>query len=175
MTYSETLNRTIPSPTEPYVLRRDEGPIGHFLNNLVTTKVAGSAGGSMAVVEANAPKGFAPPLHSHDDEDEMIVVLDGEVTFKCGDIETTLGAGGVAYFPSGHAHTFQVLTDSSRMLNITTSSAVTPQFDAFVDALSTPTDSIELPEPSEVDGGRVAQVGAEHGIQILGPPPAPLA
>ncbi|MGH1493757.1 MAG: cupin domain-containing protein [Acidimicrobiales bacterium] len=159
---------------QPYVLARDEGRKGHFLNNLVTEKVTAAHGGSVVAVEANAPQGFGPPLHSHDNEDEIIVVLDGEVRFECGGDVKTVGAGGLAYFPHGHPHTFQVLSESSRMLNITASAAVTPIFDDFVDALSTPTDSVDLPPQTEIDGGRVAEVGARHGIQVLGPPPAPL-
>lgn len=159
---------------QPYVLDRDEGRKRHFLNHLMTHKVTAAGGGSLVAVEANAPKGFGPPLHSHDDEDEIIVVLDGEVRFECGGEAKTVGPGGLAYFPHGESHTFQVLSDTSRMLNITASSAVTPVFDDFVEALSTPTDSIDLPVPTEIDGARVAQVGAAHGIQILGPPPDPI-
>lgn len=162
-------------PAQPYVLDRDEGRKGHFLNNLVTQKVTAAGGGSLVAVEANAPRGFGPPLHSHDHEDEMIVVLDGEVRFDCGGEAKTVGAGGLAYFPHGHPHTFQVLSESSRMLNITASAEVTPIFDEFVDALSTPTESVDLPPQIDVDGARVAQVSVQHGIQVLGPPPEPLS
>ncbi len=167
--------KTTPIPAPAYVLDRDEGRKGHFLNNLVTHKVTAADGGSIAAVEANAPKGFGPPLHSHDHEDEIIVVLDGEVRFECGGEAKTVGPGGLAYFPHGQPHTFQVLSDTSRMLNITSSSSTTPIFDDFVDALSTPTDSIELPPQEEIDGARVAEISAAHGIQVLGPPPAPTA
>jgi hypothetical protein len=34
-----------------------------------------------------------------------------------------------------------------------------------------PTDPSALPEPIEIDPGQVAQVCAEHGIEVLGPPP----
>lgn len=158
-------------PAQPYVLGRDEGRKGHFLNNLVTQKVTASNGGSVVAVEANAPKGFGPPRHSHDNEDEIIFVLDGKVRFECGGEAKTVGAGGLAYFPHGHPHTFQVLSESSRMLNITASATITPIFDEFVDALSTPTDSIDLPPQTKIDGARVAEVSVQHGIQVLGPPP----
>ena len=161
-------------PAQPYVLDRDEGRKRHFLNHLMTHKVTAAAGGSLVAVEANAPRGFGPPLHSHDVEDEIIVVLDGTVRFECGGETKTVGAGGLAYFPHGQPHTFQVLSDTSRMLNITASSAITPIFDDFIDALSTPTDSIELPTPTEIDGARVAEVSVAHGIQTLGPPPDPI-
>lgn len=164
----------LPDPTHPYVLARDEGPHGHFLNNLVTTKATASAGGSLAVVEAVAPRGFGPPLHRHEEEDEIIVVLEGEVVFRSGDDEMVATDGGLAYLPHGIPHTFQVLSTTARMLNIAASASTTPQFDVFVAALSTPTETAEVPEPAPIDGGRVAQIGKEHGIQILGPPPPAL-
>lgn len=159
---------------QPYVLERDEGRKRHFLNHLMTHKVSAADGGSLVAVEANAPKGFGPPLHSHDHEDEIIVVLDGEVRFECGGEAKTVGAGGLAYFPHRQPHTFQVLSETSRMLNITASAATTPIFDDFVDALSTPTESIELPPLAEIDGAQVAEVSVAHGIQTLGPPPEPI-
>lgn len=164
----------LPDPTRPYVLARDEGPHGHFLNNLVTKKVTASASGSLAAVEAVAPQGFGPPVHSHDDEDEIIVVLEGEVVFRTGEDEAIAKEGGLAYLPRGIPHTFQVLSETARMLNITASASTAPQFDLFVEALSTPTEFADIPEPTTVNGGHVAQVGSRYGIQILGPPPPTL-
>lgn len=164
----------LPDPTRPYVLARDEGPHGHFLNNLVTTKATAAAAGSLAVVEAVAPRGFGPPLHSHDEEDEIIVVLEGEVVFRSEGQEVVAKEGGLAYLPRGVPHTFQVVSERARMLNITASPTTTPQFDEFVEALSTPTEQPVMPEPSAINGGHVAQIGSRYGIQVFGPPPPAL-
>lgn len=161
--------------TEPYVLARDEGEHYHFLNHLATTKVRAGTTGSMGAVEFVGPRGFGPPLHRHDDEDELIIVLDGEIVFRSGDTETVATAGGCAFLPHGIPHSFQVLSDEARFLAVTASASSTPQFDRFVAAVGTPTEAPTMPEPGPIDPGRLAEVSAAHGIPVLGPPPGPLS
>lgn len=157
----------------PYVLNRDEGAHLHFLNHLATTKVASARSGSMGAVEFRAPRDFGPPVHLHDDEDELIVVLDGEIAFRSGDVETIGRAGATAFLPRGIPHSFQILSDEARFLAITASAGSTPGFDEFVGAVGTPTDEPTMPEPGPVDPGRLAEISAAHGIPIVGPPPEP--
>lgn len=164
----------VPNPTEPYVLNRDEGTHGHFLNHLATVKAEPGADGAMSIVEFVAPKGFGPPLHRHLHEDEMLLVLEGEVVFRWGDQEMTATNGGMAYLPHAIPHSFQVLSDEARLFTVTASVEGRPRFDQFVAALSTATAEPKLPEPGEIDPGQVAQVGGQHDIEILGPPPPPL-
>ena len=171
MTTTETTTQTT---TGPYVLQRDEGVHHHFLDNLATTKVTGGPHGTLSAVEFVAPHGFGPPLHRHDDEDEIIVVLDGEVAFRGGDDETIAASGATAFLPRRVAHTFQVLSSSARILSITASTEGTPRFDAMVAALGVPVDDPTMPEPMDIDPGHVAEVCGAHGVEILGPPPPPL-
>lgn len=44
----------------------------------------------------------------------------------------------------------------------------------MVAALGVEVATPSLPEPAPIDPGRVAEVCEQHGIQVLGPPPAPL-
>lgn len=166
--------RALPDPSRPYVLQRDEGVHHHFLDNLATTKIGGTAGGAMSAVEFVAPKGFGPPLHQHDDEDEMMVILDGEIVFRSGDIETVAQPGATVHLPHGVPHTFQVLSDTARMVSITASRTTPPKFAEMVAALGDHTDEPVLPAPMDIDPVEVAAVCAAHGIEVLGPPPAPL-
>ena len=156
------------------ILARDEGRHIHVLNNLATIKVSPEAGGSMSVVEFSANRGFGPPLHSHRDEDELVVVLEGEVAFRSGDTEVIATEGASAYLPHGIPHTFQVLSPTARMLTVTSSAEATPQFDQMMVELGIPAPAPTIPEDMEIDPGNVALVGAAHGVDILGPPPAPL-
>lgn len=165
----------LPDRDAPYVLQRDEGVHGHFLNQLATTKVSPGDTGSLTAVEFHAPRGFGPPLHRHEDEDEIIIVLEGRVAFRSGDVETIGESGATAWLPHGVPHTFQVLSDTARMATISASRAQTPRFDRMVAALSDPAAEPAIPVPGEIDPGEVARVCADHGIEILGPPPAPLS
>jgi quercetin dioxygenase-like cupin family protein len=99
----------------PFVLAAEEGTHLHFLNHLATVKVASGEARAMSVVEFLAPKDFGPPIHRHADEDELFVVLDGEVAFICGDDETIGGPGAIAYLPRTVPHGFQVVSDAARI------------------------------------------------------------
>jgi quercetin dioxygenase-like cupin family protein len=158
----------------PEVIAPGSGHHLHFLNHLATVKVRGGADGALSVVEFAAPRSLGPPLHRHDDEDELFVVLGGEVAFHTGGEVLLAGPGGIAYLPHGIAHTFQVHSEEARFVCVTGSRAQAPRFDLMVTALGVEVAAPSLPEPGPIDPGRVAEVCAQHGIQVLGPPPAPL-
>jgi quercetin dioxygenase-like cupin family protein len=154
-----------------------EGDHHFFLNHLATVKVA--AGGSesgLVLVEFLAPLGFGPPLHAHNEEDELMYVLEGEIRVDLGDGDaTTVSAGGAVTLPHGTPHTWQVVTETARFLTINAGRRQGPSFDQFVAALGTPTDPNAMPDPIEIDPAHVAGVCAAHGIDVLGPPPPPIA
>lgn len=160
----------------PYILNRDEGHHLHFLNHLATRKVSADYGSALTATEFVAPRSFGPPLHVHDDEDEILVVLEGEVRCVSGDVSGVARAGATVFLPHAVPHSFQVLSDEARFLSIT-SSASSPRkavFDRMVADLGTPAPGPVQPDPVEIDPGAVAASCARHGIEVLGPPPAPL-
>jgi quercetin dioxygenase-like cupin family protein len=155
----------------PVLVARDEGDHFHFLNTLQTAKLnSEQTNGALTAVEFYAPKNFGPPLHLHDAEDEMFYILDGELWLSCGDVEAVHGTGAMAWLPRGLPHTFQVRSETARVLTVSTPSG----FERFVAALGERTDKPVMPEPEEIDPAHVAQVCAEYNIQVLGPPPAPV-
>ncbi|MEM7271654.1 MAG: cupin domain-containing protein [Actinomycetota bacterium] len=162
------------TPTTPYALGRDEGDHLHFLNHLATVKVRPGETGAMTAIEFVAPRGFGPPLHRHDEEDELMVILDGEIAFKSGDTEFTGNAGTTVFLPQGVPHTFQVLSATARFSTITAATTGRPGFDRMVDTLGQPTPAATLPDPIEIDPGQVAAACGANGIEVLGPPPSPL-
>lgn len=165
---------TLPSITAPYVLGRDEGEHRHFFNHLATTKVDAGESGSMAAIEFVAPKGFGPPLHVHQDEDEVMIVLEGEVAFRSGDTEQIAATGSTVYLPHGVPHTFQVLSESARFTTIAARLHGAPLFGRFVNEVGVDLDEPVAPAPVEIDPAAVAEASARNGVTLLGPPPAPL-
>lgn len=166
---------TAPTIEELIAVPTGTGDHLHFLNHLATIKVSGgdSATG-MSAVEFTAPRGFGPPLHVHRDEDEIMYVIDGRIRLDVGDDSVFAETGTVVSLPHGVPHVFQVESDTARFLTVTAGRSSAPGFDRFVAALGSPTDVATLPTPVEIDPGHVAAVCAEHGIEVLGPPPAPL-
>lgn len=155
----------------PVLVPRDGGDHYHFLNHLMTTKVsAADSDGALTAMEFVGPKGFGPPLHRHDVEDELFYVVEGEVWFSCGDAEGVYEAGATVWLPRGKPHTFQIRSDEARVFQVT----VPGQFDRFVASLGSAILGTELPDAVEIDPAEVARVAAEFGMEILGPPPPPI-
>lgn len=155
----------------PEVIAPGAGRHLHFLNHLATLKVRPAEVGALSVVEFTAPLGFGPPLHRHEHEDELFVVLEGELAFTSGEHRLAAGVGGIAHLPRGLAHTFEVVSDQARFVCVTGSATGTPRFDRMVEELGEPVDAPVLPTPGYVDATRVADVCRRYGIEVLGPPP----
>ncbi len=168
------MDTTIPTSRVPEVHAPGSGHHFHFLNHLATVKVRGG-GGAMSVVEFTAPRGFGPPLHRHHDEDELFVVLDGEVVFLIDDDRTVAVPGSIAHLPHAVPHTFQVLSPTAQFVTVTASLGRGARFDQMVVALGVPTSEPSVPEPTPIDPTHVADVCLAHGVDVLGPPPPPLS
>ena len=128
----------------------------------------------MTAIEFTQPKGFGAPLHVHETEDELMIILDGEIRFTSGDTSFVGGPGATAWLPHGVPHTFQVLSDEARCIVITAANEGPLLFENFVGELGEPTDAPVMPEERPIDPEAVAMAGARNGLQILGPPPAAL-
>lgn len=153
----------------PYLRRPNEGEALWFLGNLVTVKATGAdTRGRLTVVEFVNPPGFAPPLHRHRDEDEMFYVLDGSVEFRCGQDVLAAGPGDFVLLPVGLPHTFIVTSDEPlRTLQITTPAG----FEEFAAAAGQAALEHRLPDPQPIDPAALGHAAAQHGVEILGPPP----
>jgi len=69
-----------------------------------TTVKSDHAQGRMFFAEQPLPPGFASPVHSHTDEDEIVFVLSGEIVLFDGKQDITAGPGTFAYIPRGAQH-----------------------------------------------------------------------
>jgi quercetin dioxygenase-like cupin family protein len=151
----------------PLILPRDGGQHFDFIGTRTTVKVGGSSsGGVLTAVETLARRGFSPPLHSHEVEDELFHVTDGEIRFVSGDADQVVSAGATVWLPKQRPHQFLVLSETARFFQVTTPA----QFEEFVAAVGSRQDSAELPQPGEVDPERLAKICADFRIEVLGPP-----
>ena len=141
-----------------------------FMNSHVTVHLAmAEHAGGFSITEHKMPAGFGPPYHVHHDEDETFYLLEGEL--RCKQAERILHAmtGDVVYLGRGIPHGFKVVSPSgARVLIVSTGG-----FEATLRAASTVATSDSLPEPQgptlEMQA-RLAQICAENGIELLGPP-----
>ena len=61
-------------------------------------------GGTLSIVEHPFDVGALVPPHVHTLEDEVSIVLEGEIGFRSGDQEVVLGPGGYIVKPRGEVH-----------------------------------------------------------------------
>jgi quercetin dioxygenase-like cupin family protein len=105
-----------------------------------------------------APHHLGAPPHTHQHEDEVFYVLEGEMTVMQDDSVATVGAGSYVVLPRGHLHGFWNSGDApARMLVILTPGQAEAYFDAA--AQYAPTDA-----PHDLEG--VMRVSAEYGMKF---------
>jgi quercetin dioxygenase-like cupin family protein len=171
------MNNTLTAPTSteqlaPIALGRNEGESLWFLGSLVSIKAsAQTTAGRVAVIEHLSPRGSGSPLHVHHREDEWFYVIEGELTLWVGGQVINAPAGSFVYGPRDIPHTFTVSSETARYLLVTQPG----DFAEFMQTLSEPATEAVIPPPATEppDVAAMAQVAAEYGIEILGPPGIP--
>jgi quercetin dioxygenase-like cupin family protein len=152
--------QVVPGPAEPL----------WFLGTLVRIELDGSqTGGRFALFEIVFPRGAAPPLHSHP-QDETFHVVDGQLTAWVDDGARPCGPGGVIFAPAGTPHTFRVESDTARVVGLSTPAGIEDYFRALAEPAQWPW----LQPPADgprVDPKRMEAVERELGIVRHGPPP----
>jgi mannose-6-phosphate isomerase-like protein (cupin superfamily) len=103
---------------KPIAVSPGEGKQLNVLGEVVTCKVTGDdTAGAYTAVEEVTPVSGGQPLHVHQDEDEMLYILDGEYEVQNGDRTFKAGRGSVVAFPKTIPHRFQnVATTPSKLL-----------------------------------------------------------
>lgn len=95
-------------------------PPGHFGGLSVKDVVDGATTGSFRAQLSVCPPGGGGERHSHADESQLFVVLDGEYVFDDGKQEFTLGAMDAVMFAPGEPHATRNDTDADvRVLVVT--------------------------------------------------------
>lgn len=162
-----------PTPSvAPFGLQPGEGDARWFLDALGIIKASTeTTDNAVAVIEFLWPQGSGSPLHVHRREDEWFYVIEGEVTFWVGGETIVAPAGSFVYGPRDVPHTFLVTSPGARFLMVTEPA----MFADFVRALSVPAQEPTLPPASveRPDPERIAELAAEWGMEILGPPGIP--
>ena len=154
-----------------------------FLGTLARVKLDGAAtGGRFALFEFVFPRGAAPPLHSHP-QDETFSVVEGELTAwlveddLAGDYEGWVtsraqrcGPGSVIFAPAGMPHTFRVESDTARVVAVSAPAGI----EEYVRSLGEPARWPWLQPPADgprIPAERIAAVESELGMVRHGPAP----
>ncbi|MGI9539863.1 MAG: cupin domain-containing protein [Miltoncostaeaceae bacterium] len=103
---------------EPVLTGPDSGEKVTYGNgSSAELKVTGEqTDGEYAALLYRVKPGDEPPLHTHSHEDEMVHVIDGEVTAIVGEAEIPVGPGAYAALPRGIPHTIRVTSEEAVLL-----------------------------------------------------------
>src|SRR5438552_18947414 len=149
-----------------------EGEALWFNGGLAVLRATGDqTEGRYAVLELLAPKGFASPIHVHRREDEIFVVLSGEVRVQHGEGVTEAVAGSVVYGPRDVAHGFHVDSAEARLLLFFGPAGA----EGFFREGGKPAGSLGLPPPDEqfLDRQALKEIAGRYDQEFVGPPLPP--
>lgn len=120
--------------------------------------------GQYDVVEVTIPPGpGVTPMHVHHDNDEAILVLEGEVTVKLGESRHVLEAGAYAMAPRGLPHTYRNACDGPARVHFT--------YTAGNHWRNLQETEERGPVESESDIEALVPILEEYKIEMIGPPP----
>ena len=157
--------------TEALMVEPGAGEAIWFGPNRMAVKATGAdTNGGFGLLESTVPAGASPALHVHRAEDESFYVLEGEVTFVCGDREFRAPAGSFVFLPRDVPHTFVVEGDRpARLLTLMTPGGG----EGFFRDAGRPAEGPGLPPAGPPDVALQAQVAPRYGAEIVGPPLRP--
>jgi mannose-6-phosphate isomerase-like protein (cupin superfamily) len=123
---------------------------------------AASLGGTVALVEHTLePRSLGAPVHTHTNEDEVSIVLEGTVGFLVGDQETDVGPGSTVVKPRGVPHAFWNATEgTARLLELISPGG----FEGFFEEIAPifPADG----EPDEAGLTAFGEISARFGLKM---------
>ena len=126
----------------------------------------GKATGGVSVIELVMPEGAESPAHIHD-EDETVVVLEGDVTFRVAGEPVQPDTHGTIALPRGVAHSYRVDSEDARWLSVTAG-----RYEEFVREVARPLDAPARESLDLREAVAVTVAAARAGIEIVGPAPA---
>ena len=118
--------------------------------------------GRFATVEVRGRRSFELPVHVHAYEDELVIVLEGELDVRIDEEARRACAGDVVLLPRGVAHEVRLRSDTARLV-VTYSPA---GFERFLREVSRPASAsdAEAFDPGVLNVPLLVTVGEQYGI-----------
>ena len=133
--------------------------------SVLSLKVTGQQSHDLVTIVEGALLEGGPPLHVHDHEDEVVAVLEGELSYRLGDETGTLSPGGTLWFPRGVPHAVANLAGGPcRFLTVVTPSGIEDFFRGQRDYLAS------LAPDASPDPSRLGSVPGAETRRVVGPP-----
>jgi len=151
-----------------------DGPLGAVL-----LLPSGVTNGQVAVVEHPlAPRALGALVHTHRNEDEYSLVLEGRIGVEIGGETLEAGPGDVVVKPRGIPHAFWNPTgEPARVLELIVPGGFEAYFAELAEVLSRPgppdlaaIGAVAVRYELELDPGSISRLAEAHGLDVAGPP-----
>ncbi len=141
---------------KPFVVApQDYAPALNIVGEHVTVLASGEATEGYEIFLQRGAEGSGPPPHSHP-WDESFFVIKGQIAFGIGAESTTASPGTLVHLPTGTVHWFRFGSGGGEMLSMTSRLGASKMF----------TDLAREVAPVNPDVGKLAEVGARHGLKV---------
>jgi len=141
---------------KPFVVEpQDYAPALNIVGEHVTVLASGEATEGYEIFLQRGAEGSGPPPHSHP-WDEPFFVMKGQFAFGIGAESTTASPGTLVHLPAGTVHWFRFGRGGGEMLSMTSRLGASKMF----------TDLAREVAPVNPDVGKLAEVGARHGLKV---------
>jgi len=149
---------------QPIIVHPGEGhEVTAFGDTIVFKLVGGQTGNDLTLGLVITPPGGGPPPHVHHHDHEIFIMDSGDIEVNVGGEWKKSPPGSVVFLPKGVPHTFRNAGDTpSRHWAIVTPSGFETFFERCAGIFA---------EGGPPDIEKVMAACADHGLEILGPPP----
>jgi quercetin dioxygenase-like cupin family protein len=137
-----------------------------YLGGLLKIHVDGTdTNGQFSLIEAYSTPGMEPPMHVHQNEDELFYILDGELTAFCGVRTIKAKRGDSVFLPRRIPHTFRIESETARALILVTPSG----FENYFREIGRPAEQETLPLlPIIPDLEHIMRTANKYGVDFTG-------
>lgn len=143
---------------KPFIVTpQDYAPALNIVGEHVTVLASGAATEGYEIFLQRGPAGSGPPPHSHP-WDESFFVLQGQIDFGIGAESQTALPGTLVHLPADTVHWFRFGKDGGEMISMTSRLGASKMFTDFAREVA----------PVNPDLGKLAEVGARHGLTVAG-------
>ncbi len=150
-------------PPLAVIVQPDAAPeLAAFGNRLSVFLAGEQTGGTLALMLEWSPPGGGPPFHVHEREDEIFIVLEGQISYCVGGQWSEVRPGGVIFLPKGTPHTYRNDGPTPARHWIITTPAGFERFFAECAA--------EFARTGRPEAERIAEIHQHHGISLLEAP-----
>lgn len=142
----------------PRVVKSKEGKRVNVLGDNMLFKLTGAdTNGQYVLIEQNNEPGVGIPMHTHENEDEIFRVVEGQIELVVDNQKSLLGPGDLGFCPRGIPHTWKVTGSTPAKVDL---SFFPAGMEDMFEELS------QLP-PGPPDMEKLAEVTGRYGVKFV--------